>query len=104
MATQEQGRIVSTPDVLGGDPRIDGTRLGVYFVHERVEGRGLGPQTVADRHDVAVADVYRALAYYHEHPDEMAEIRKRRERRLDEALEDPAIATGPDDPGESRST
>lgn len=99
MATQEGARIVSTPDVLGGDPRIEGRRIGVYFVHERVEGRGLSPQTVADRHDLDVADVYRALAYYHEHPREMAEIQQRRQRRLDEAANDPDVVTGPENTG-----
>jgi uncharacterized protein (DUF433 family) len=103
MATQEGKRIVSTPDVLGGDPRIEGRRISVYFIHERVEGRGLSPQTVADRHDLDVADVYRALAYYHEHPQEMAEIQLRRQRHLDEAAGDPTVATGPDDLGESPS-
>lgn len=72
-------RIVTTPDVLGGQPRIDGRRISVLFVHDRVEGRRLDPQTVADRHDLEVADVYRALAYYHEHPREMEEIRRERE-------------------------
>jgi uncharacterized protein (DUF433 family) len=94
VATQEGARIVSTPDVLGDDPRIQGRRIGVYFVHERVEGRGLSPQTVADRHDLDVAAyVYRALAYYHEHLREMAEIRRRRRRRLDEAADEPDVAT-----------
>jgi uncharacterized protein (DUF433 family) len=95
----EHPRIVSTADVRGNDPRIGGTRITVYFVHERVEGRGLDPRTVADRHDLDVADVYRALAYYHEHPDEMAAITERRERRLAEGKEDAHVATGPDDPG-----
>jgi len=71
-------RIVTTPEVLGGDPRIAGSRISVLFVHERVEGRGLEPQTVADRHDLDVADVYRALAYYHEHPREMERLRRER--------------------------
>lgn len=103
MATQEGARIVSTEDVLGGDPRIDGRRISVYFVHERVEGRCLSPQTVADRHDLDIADVYRALAYYHEHPQEMAEIRQRRQRRLDDAVDDPTVTTGPEDLGDPRS-
>jgi len=94
---QQRSRIVSTPDVLGGDPRIDGTRLGVHHVHELVEGRGLPAATVADRHDVDVADVYRALAYYHEHPEEMAAIRERRERRAREGAGDDRVATGPED-------
>lgn len=97
MATQESTRIVSTPDVLGGDPRIEGRRLSVFFIHEQVEGRGLDPGTVADRYDLDVADVYRALAYYHENPDEMAEIRARREQRHEAASDDPDVATGPED-------
>ena len=96
---QKSGRIVSTPDVLGGDPRIDGTRIGVYHVHELVEGRGLDPVTVADRYDLDVAAVYRALAYYHEHPGEMAEISERRQERKRAAAEDPRVATGPEDVG-----
>lgn len=90
-------RIVSTEGVLGGKPRIDGTRIGVYFVHERVEGRGLEPQTVADRHDLDVADVYRALTYYYDHPDEMARIEKKREERRENAESNPDVATGPED-------
>lgn len=100
MAAQEGARIVKTPDVLGGDPRIKGRRIGVYFIREQVDGRGLDPQTIADRYDLDLADVYRALTYYHEHPEEMAEIQGRRERREQEAKEDPQIATGPDDLGE----
>ena len=77
-------RIVKTDDVLGGDPRIAGRRIGVLTIHERVEGRGLDPQTVADRHDLDVADVYRALAYYHDHPREMEEVRREREAAMEE--------------------
>jgi uncharacterized protein (DUF433 family) len=88
-------RIVSTPDVLGGDPRIDGTLIGVYHVHELVEGRGLAAATVADRSDLDVADVYRALAYYHEHPGEMAAISERCEERERVAAADERVATGP---------
>lgn len=94
---QKSARIVSTPDVLDGDPRIDGTRIGVYHVHELVEGRDLSPQSAADRFDLDVADIYRALAYYHEHPGEMATISERREQRHETAEDDPRVATGPGD-------
>ncbi|WP_348609811.1 DUF433 domain-containing protein [Halobaculum rarum] len=77
-------RIVETGDVLGGEPRIDGTRVGVLTIYERVEGRGLEPQTVADRLDLDVADVYRALAYYHEHPRQMEEVRRERSEAMEE--------------------
>jgi uncharacterized protein (DUF433 family) len=100
---QATARIVKTPGVIGGKPRIDGTRIGVYFVHEQIEGRNLDPKTFAAEHDLDVADVYRALTYYYDYPDEMAEIQARRERLLEEAKDDPQIATGPDDLGEPMS-
>jgi uncharacterized protein (DUF433 family) len=99
---QQSARIVATSEVLGGDPRIDGTRISVYRVHELVETRCVEPQSVADRFDVAVADVYRALAYYHEHPGKMAAIRDRREGRKQAAQDDPRIVTGPGDLVDSR--
>lgn len=97
---QAASRIVKTPGVIGGKPRIDGTRLSVYYVREQVEGREIDPQTFAAEHDLDVADVYRALTYYYDHPDEMEAIRSRRDQLLDEAKDDPRIATGPDDLGE----
>jgi len=78
-------RIVATEDVLGGEARIAGTRIGVLTVYERVEGRGLDPKTVADRLGLDVADVYRALAYYHDNPREMEEVRREREEAMAEA-------------------
>lgn len=88
-------RIVSGKDsVLHDEPHIEGRRITVQFVHERVEEGGLDPQTVADRHDLAIADVYRALAYYHDHPDEMRRVEQQRRR----AIEDNAhLTTDPDD-------
>jgi len=81
MMEQQSKRIVHDEDVLGGEPRVAGTRLGVLFIKERVEDAGLEPRTVADRHDIDIADVYRALAYYHDNPDEMRKVEKERERR-----------------------
>ncbi len=101
MANRDSERIVSTPDVLSGDPRIEGRRLSVFYIHEQVVGRGLDPQTVANRYDLDVAAVYRALAYYHENPEEMAEIQARRELRHEDAKDDPNVATGPEDRGEA---
>ena len=94
---QTAGRIVTDEDVLGGKPHIVGHRISVDFIHERVEGRGLDPETVADRHGLPLADVYRALAYYHEHPDEMADIERERERLVEAGRKDPDVATGPAD-------
>lgn len=78
------------------EPHIRGRRVSVRHVHEQVEERDLSPQTVADRLGLDVADVYRALAYYHDHPDEMHAIEQRREQRIEESRERGAVA-GPDD-------
>ncbi|MEZ3114619.1 DUF433 domain-containing protein [Halobaculum sp. MBLA0147] len=66
------------------EPHIEGRRITVQWIQKRVEERGLEPRTVADRHDLDVGDVYRALTYYHDHPREMREIEKRRERAFEE--------------------
>ena len=70
--------IVRTDDVLGGDPRIDGTRSGVLDVHEFVVTGDRGPADVADQLDLTLEEVYSALAYYYAHPDEMRQVRRTR--------------------------
>jgi len=81
---QKVERIVRDDDVLGGEPRIAGTRLGVFFIKERVEDGGLEPRSLADRYDIDIADVYRALAYYHDNPGEMRKIEKERQETIKE--------------------
>jgi uncharacterized protein (DUF433 family) len=75
--------IVHTEDVLGGDPRIDGTRVGVIHVKERLDV-GDEPAQVAADYGLDLADVYRALAYYYDNPDEMDEIERRRADFVDD--------------------
>jgi uncharacterized protein (DUF433 family) len=76
MAERETRRIAH--DRLG-EPHIAGRRVSVRQVYALVEGRGVDPETVADRYDLDVADVYHALAYYHDHPREMSDIEADRE-------------------------
>lgn len=89
---QRTTRIVSD-DVLGGEPRIESTRISVLQIFEEVEDGDLSPQAFADRHDLDVAAVYRALAYYHEHPQEMETARQRRQQIIDDSR-DEAITPG----------
>ena len=63
--------IVSTPDVLGGKPRIAGHRIAVQHVviwHDRL---GMMADDIATEYGISLADVYAALAYYHDHRDEI---------------------------------
>ncbi len=64
---------------LMSEPHIRGRRISVRQVYALVEERCEGPEAVADRYDLDVADVYHALAYYHDHPREMREVKKERE-------------------------
>lgn len=80
MAKRESKRI--TRDLLS-EPHIRGHRVSVRQVYALVEERGEDPEAVADRFDLDVADVYHALAYYHDHPAEMRTVEKER----DDAIE-----------------
>lgn len=85
---QRAARIVRSEDVLHGEPRIEGRRVSVRQLRSLVEERGLAAAEVADRLDLRVADVYAALTYYHEHPEEMAEVEAERDRRVAESAAD----------------
>lgn len=85
MAVQDEERIVADPDVIGGKPRIAGTRVGVHLLGQRVEEGGDDPATVAESLDLDLGDVYLALAYYHNHPEEMRELGRRKERAREQA-------------------
>jgi len=71
--------VVRTDDVLGGEPRLADTRIGVLDIYELVVNGGYSPADVADQLDLSLGEVYTALAYYHEHPEEMRELRQERD-------------------------
>ncbi|MFB6284835.1 MAG: hypothetical protein ABEK59_13060, partial [Halobacteria archaeon] len=50
--------------------------ISVRQIRALVEERDIEPETVADRYDLDTANVYHALAYYHDHPREMNEVEK----------------------------
>lgn len=71
-------RIVRTPGVRGGKPRIAGHRISVSDVaiwHERM---GMSPDEIVSEYPtLRLSDVYAALAYYFDHRDEVdREIRE----------------------------
>ena len=69
--------------ILGGEPRIDGTRLGVRHVAARVVDGGQTPAHVADHLDITLADVSEARSYDDANLDEIRAI----EAATDEAFE-----------------
>jgi len=57
-------RIVKTPGICGGKPRIDGHRITIQNVaiwHDRL---GWTADEIASSYDIDLTDVYAALAYY----------------------------------------
>ena len=85
MATQSYRIVSGSESEIHDEPHIQGSRITVRYIHERVEVAGLPPKTVADRHGLDIADAYEALAYYHKNPEEMAEVQARHERAGEEA-------------------
>jgi uncharacterized protein (DUF433 family) len=102
-------RIVSTPGVCGGRPRIDGHRITVEDVaiwHERM---GMSPDEIVSAYPtITLSDVHGALAYYYENRERIdadieegkkfvEEMRAKAEpSRLQELLK-ARKANGPDD-------
>jgi uncharacterized protein (DUF433 family) len=65
MNTNIGSLIVRTPRVLGGRPRIDGTRIAVRTIAILYK-QGLSPEEIADQYtQLSLAQVYAALTYYH---------------------------------------
>ncbi|WP_276259501.1 DUF433 domain-containing protein [Haloglomus litoreum] len=90
---KQAGRIVSD---LMDEPHLAEHRISVRRIHALVEERGLDPQAAADSLGVGVAEVYRALTYYHDNPGEMHEVERRRAQRIEDSRAAGAV-TGPED-------
>ena len=60
-------RIVSTPGIRGGKPRIDGHRITVEDVAVWHERMGMSPDEIVFNYpSITLSDVHAALAYYFE--------------------------------------
>jgi len=79
--------IARDDDVLGGEPRIVGTRIGVRHVAARVVDHGQSPAYVADQLDLALTDVYESLSYYYAHIDQMRAIEAENEAAFEHIRE-----------------
>jgi uncharacterized protein (DUF433 family) len=61
-------RIISTPGICGGRPRIDGHRITVEDVAIWYERLGMSPDEIVSAYpSITLSDVHAALAYYYEH-------------------------------------
>jgi uncharacterized protein (DUF433 family) len=60
--------IVSTPGTCGGKPRIAGSRIQVKHLAIMHERQGMSPEEIVSEFPhLTLADVYAAMAYYHDH-------------------------------------
>lgn len=85
--------ITRDEDVIGGEPRIEGTRIGVRHIAVRVIDNGQSPAHVADQLDIPLEDVYDALGYYYANLDEIRDIETENKAAFDRLREDHGIAT-----------
>ena len=77
-------QILKTDDVLGGDPRIEDHRIGVYQVYQQYVESDEKPESIATSYDISVAKVHAALAYAFSNLDEMREIEARNQAVYEE--------------------
>ena len=91
-------RIIRTPDICGGKPRIAGHRITVQNIaiwHDRL---GWSADEIASEYDLELADIYAALAYYFAHREEIdqsiregkafvEEMRRKTPSKLEEKLQ-----------------
>jgi uncharacterized protein (DUF433 family) len=60
-------KIVQAPEILGGQPHIEGRRIRVKDIVSWFESLGMSADEIAQAYDLTLADVYSALAFYHLH-------------------------------------
>lgn len=63
--------IVITPGVKNGRPHIAGHRISVQNIVVWHEWQGISVDEIANDYKLNIADVYAALAYYHDHREEI---------------------------------
>lgn len=77
-------RIVQSPEVCGGKPRIAGHRITVQNIaiwHDRL---GESADAIASEYDLELADIYAALAYYFAHREEIDAAMREQEAFVNE--------------------
>jgi len=73
--------VIQTPGTCGGRPRLAGHRITVADVAVWHEKMGWSIDEIANEYHLTLAQVYAALAYYHDHRAEI-EARLEADRRL----------------------
>jgi uncharacterized protein (DUF433 family) len=66
--------VVKTPGICGGAARIGGRRIPVYHIVYAYYHQEVSVEHLARNHDLTPAQIYAALAYYHDHLDEINQL------------------------------
>ncbi len=82
----EHPHIVRLEGIRGGEPVIKGTSISVRTIVERTRLGDKPEQIVADYPYLTLAQVYDALSYYYEHPQEIEQYIAENEAALCRAL------------------
>ena len=92
MATNVADHIDIKPGRCGGKPCVAGTRIRVWDVHVWHDLRGWSPAEIVTQFpQLTLADVHAALAYYHDHREEI----EQQMREAEEFVERMKAASGP---------
>ena len=57
--------IVSSPDICGGRPRIDGSRITVQYIVNEIKAGVTPEEILEDKPHLTLAGIYTAIAYYY---------------------------------------
>ncbi|MBN2383646.1 DUF433 domain-containing protein [bacterium] len=63
--------IDTSPGVIGGKPRITGRRIAVQDIVIWHELMGISVDEIASEYNLTLGNIYAALAWYHDHKDEI---------------------------------
>lgn len=70
--------IISSEEILGGEPRIEETRIGVSHVVQYYE-KGWNVEKISRELNLEPIEVIKALEYYYKNPEEVRNIIRKRE-------------------------
>ncbi len=73
-AEKGQARIVRRSDISGGEPVIQGTRISVRHIIERIQAEQSVEDILAALPHLTSAQVYNALSYYYDHKSEIDQL------------------------------
>ena len=87
-------KIVSSEDKLGGEPRLEGTRVGVSHVAQYYE-KGWNVEKISRELNLKPLQVIKALEYYYKNSEEIRQVikdRKTDSKKIDSSAASPKKA------------